>query len=249
MDYSRFNYDEGNDYLQDHEVQNKGSYEWYISLFKKFIKAPYIEIGAGVGTVSSILIQKKIIKAKDTYLVEPNPATYKKLVANIKEKGIDKKHTYNGYLKDLKTKIKKLKPKTLLYFNVLEHVPNDVEELEIAHSLLEKNGRVIIFVPAIESLYSPRDLRVGHYRRYYKGELERKLTLAGFTVEESRYTDLLGAIIWLFRFKLLRSDSISNSQVGMYNSVIVPINKVIEKIIPLPYGKNLIAVGKKTSSK
>jgi len=243
MDYSKFDYDKDNDYLEDHDVANHGSYKYYISLFEDYIKQPFAEIGAGVGTVSSLLLENNILDPDHSYLIEPNATIFPQLTTRAEAAGFKKNNLFQGTLSQLHSNLPKLK--TLLYFNVLEHIENDISELRLAYNALDSGGRVIIFVPAIETLYSPRDLRVGHYRRYYKEELVRKLSLAGFEVEKISYTDFIGAVIWFFRFKLIRSDSVSNHQVALYNTFIVPINKFIEKIIPLPYGKNCIAIAKK----
>ena len=52
--------------------------------------------------------------------------------------------------------------------DVIEHIENDVEELDRACNLLSESGKLIIIVPAFNFLFSDFDRDVGHYRRYYK---------------------------------------------------------------------------------
>ena len=50
--------------------------------------------------------------------------------------------------------------------NVLEHIKNDLKEIKIALSKLNKNGYLIILVPAHDKLYTKFDHEIGHFRRY-----------------------------------------------------------------------------------
>ena len=50
--------------------------------------------------------------------------------------------------------------------NVLEHIEDDKEELNIAVSKLNQGGHLIILVPAHNELYSKFDKEIGHFRRY-----------------------------------------------------------------------------------
>ena len=56
---------------------------------------------------------------------------------------------------------------TILYFHVLEHVENDLKEIEEAKKL-NKGGHLIIIVPAHQKIYGNLDKAVGHFRRYEK---------------------------------------------------------------------------------
>ena len=60
--------------------------------------------------------------------------------------------------------------------HVLEHIQNDVGEIKEVFKKLNRNGHLIIMVPAHQKLYSKFDKSIGHYRRYerefFKTELE-----------------------------------------------------------------------------
>ena len=85
-------------------------------------------------------------------------------------------------------------------FDVLEHVKNDESFLEKIHSLLVKNGRLYITVPAYRFLWSADDDYTGHYRRYGIKELINKLKKTGYTIKfATHFFSFLPFPIFLFR--------------------------------------------------
>jgi SAM-dependent methyltransferase len=73
---------------------------------------------------------------------------------------------------------------TLLAFEVLEHIENDVEALASWHSLINRDGWLLLSVPGDMNYWSIADEVGGHYRRYEVTELEDKLRQAGFRQAE-----------------------------------------------------------------
>ena len=53
-----------------------------------------------------------------------------------------------------------------MYMNVLEHIEKDEEEINNSLKILNKNGMLIILVPAHQKLFSKFDKEIGHFRRY-----------------------------------------------------------------------------------
>jgi ubiquinone/menaquinone biosynthesis C-methylase UbiE len=84
--------------------------------------------------------------------------------------------------------------------DVLEHLTNDTEAIREIHRVLVDRGLLILMVPAFQMLWTDRDDRLGHRRRYRRGELGSKLVRAGFDIQYCRYTNptlfpiILGAI-------------------------------------------------------
>ena len=73
----------------------------------------------------------------------------------------------NYYVINSYDKLKKKKFDTIIMFDVLEHVENDIEFLDkIVSKYLNNNGKVIMTVPAFQFLYSKHDEYLKHYRRY-----------------------------------------------------------------------------------
>ena len=74
----------------------------------------------------------------------------------------------------------------ILLADVLEHVPDDAEFLRAVQFHLAPSGRVLVNVPALQSLYSRYDCEVGHVRRYCISSLRETARRSGMTI--ARYT-------------------------------------------------------------
>ena len=60
----------------------------------------------------------------------------------------------------------------IILADVLEHLQNDKEILFELYKILNPKGRIIIFTPACQYLYSRFDKEIGHFRRYSFDTLE-----------------------------------------------------------------------------
>lgn len=68
-------------------------------------------------------------------------------------------------------------------FDVLEHLPEDGRALSCLARAMRPGGRLVLTVPAYQSLWSYADVAGGHYRRYSPATLRRVLEAAGYQVE------------------------------------------------------------------
>jgi SAM-dependent methyltransferase len=68
-------------------------------------------------------------------------------------------------------------------FEVLEHVPDDSGSLASWSEYLRPGGHVLVSVPAHRHRYGPWDERVGHLRRYDRGDLAKLFADAGVSLE------------------------------------------------------------------
>jgi len=86
-------------------------------------------------------------------------------------------------------------------FDVLEHLPYEAQALKLIHQLLQKNGRLVISVPAFPFLWSEHDMRLGHVRRYTIQTLCTALENAGFVLHFISYFNfILFPIVVLIRY-------------------------------------------------
>lgn len=66
------------------------------------------------------------------------------------------------------------------FFDVIEHLPDDLGALALARQVLRPGGRVFVSVPAYRWLWSHHDDAHGHQRRYTRRLLGARLAAAGF---------------------------------------------------------------------
>jgi SAM-dependent methyltransferase len=68
-------------------------------------------------------------------------------------------------------------------FDVIEHLPQDEEAMAGLRAMLAPGGRLLVTVPAHQSLWSYFDEASCHCRRYSSSELRAKLRRAGFEID------------------------------------------------------------------
>lgn len=132
--------------------------------------------------------------------------------------------------------------------NVLEHIRDDRKSVLDLHRCLKPGGRLLVYVPAFQILYSQMDRHVGHFRRYRRKPLIRLLQTVGFEVSTAYYVDSLGFLATLL-YKLVgdRSGRVSSGSVTLYDSMIFPLSRVIDFLAAGSFGKNLAIVATKSS--
>jgi len=77
----------------------------------------------------------------------------------------------------------------ILLMDVIEHIELDVDFLKslIDNTGLTEKSRILITVPAFNSLFSAHDKYLKHFRRYNTRELKRTAEEAGYSVQSSGY--------------------------------------------------------------
>jgi SAM-dependent methyltransferase len=132
--------------------------------------------------------------------------------------------------------------------NVLEHIEDDVDALKRLRDKLTPDGRIAIFVPAFNAIWTTLDDKVGHCRRYTKATLRAHLEAAGFTVEEMRYCDSIGFLLAAL-FKLIGSKSGEPSEFALtvFDRVLWPVSRAVDAVNPF-FGKNVLAVARPNAS-
>ena len=129
---------------------------------------------------------------------------------------------------------------TVVALNVLEHIEDEHGALVSARHLLEgTGGRLVLLVPAHDSLFSPLDTAVGHVRRYNKQSLLAALDKAGYDVDHIQWFNLLGMAGWWLNGKVLGRDRLPSGQLGLYEAV-SSVWLEVEKRLKLPVGLSLI---------
>jgi SAM-dependent methyltransferase len=130
-------------------------------------------------------------------------------------------------------------------FNVLEHIPDDVEALRGLRAKLLPGARLLVYVPAFQVLYSSMDANVGHVRRYSRDSLVRSVAAAGFAVEAVEFVDSLGYFATLaFKLTDRGSGDVNPRMLRLYDRIIFPVSRVLDRIFHRWFGKNLLLVAR-----
>jgi len=213
-------------------------HKWILEEFRPYLGKKFVEVGAGTGSFSEMLLGEK---PENLALVEPSEM-FSFLEQNISQ--IETAVTVNYYNSIFSETADNLNetPDTIIYVNVLEHIEDDAGELQKVYETLETGGHCLIFVPAFMSLYGAFDEKVGHFRRYTKNELEEKAKRAGFKIVKSKYFDFAGIFPWYIKYKLLKSDSLESGAVTAYDKFAVPLTKQFERFLKFPVGKNILTI-------
>lgn len=74
--------------------------------------------------------------------------------------------------------------------DVIEHIDEDLAVLRECYRACAPGGVMLITVPALRWLWTSRDVRLEHKRRYHRGELLALAQEAGFVVEKCSYYTL-----------------------------------------------------------
>jgi len=171
---------------------------------KYHFKSPFLDAGAGVGDFSLYLAKKGFsgdavdISKEALELARKNLKSYPILVS----------------LKDA-TKINK-RYKTIIAFDIMEHVKNDYSFIKKLSRKLEKGGYIIITTPNNPKEWDWDDEFYGHVRRYTPERIEKILKENG--IEPLSIWDFTFPFFWIMRrisLKLLKPKKKSLSKMEL----------------------------------
>ncbi len=180
-------------------------YSWILKEFSAYVGRVILEVGAEMGTFSSFLLRTHPDRV---LLLEPShnllPSLERIFGQNNKVRIVD------DTLEFLPPRLNQEGIDTVVCVNVLEHLKNDTLALKRIYDIVIPQGTLLLYVPALPYLYGSLDLAFGHYRRYTKGELIKKVSYAGFQILEIRYMNLFGVFSWYVNGRILRKQNLTS---------------------------------------
>jgi hypothetical protein len=207
---------------------------YWLSMLKVYCKGNVADVGAGIG--STVIEGSKTLNFDRWQAIEPDPVLFRQLSKNIK---ILLKENIQSFLGPLSAD--KGLYDTILYIDVLEHILDDKGELELAASRLNPGGKLLILAPAHNFLFSQFDSHVGHYRRYNKNML-KLITPNSLQLERIFYLDSCGLVLSALNRFVLRSSLPKKSQIKFWDSLVIPISNIIDRLLGYRVGKSIVAV-------
>jgi SAM-dependent methyltransferase len=124
--------------------------------------------------------------------------------------------------------------------NVLEHIEDDYLILEILFQKLKPGGKILIYVPAFNFLFTSMDKKVGHFRRYSRKSLANCFQSAGFEIKESSYVDSLGLFATLAYKIWDQGDGLINlHMLKLYDKYFFKFSQYMDCLMGKFFGKNV----------
>lgn len=147
-----------------------------VGLMKKYFDktTKTMDIGGGNGYTTAVAKQKGFCMG----LLEPSEVACR----NAQKRGID---SHAGMLTDEYPKDGEYGQVLLL--DVLEHIEDDKEFLDLLNRKISRGGWLLITVPAYKILWSSEDDYANHYRRYTKKKLRNRAENSNFDIIYAGY--------------------------------------------------------------
>ena len=213
--------------------------KYFCGFIRPFLHGKILECGAGLGSICKVL---NIENTSEWILLEPDT----KMAGELKNKLLNKKLPPNCKIIEGTTSVFENKPQfdTILYIDVLEHIENDRLEMQMASSLLNERGKLIILSPAFPSLYSKFDNAIGHYKRYTKKELDA-LIPESMECLFIHYLDSVGFFASLSNKKILKQDYPTKRQLNYWDKYMIPVSKFTDRVFNYSFGKSILGIWEK----
>ncbi len=196
------------------------NYAWLYDVIAPFLGRSLLEVGSGIGVVSRYLVDR----GDPLVLSDHHPA----YLAHLRSRFGSRPHVTFQIL-DLDRPPYKVDRAvdTVVCLNVLEHIADDEAALAGLARLLPRGGRLILQVPNYPLLFGSLDETYGHFRRYSRRGLARKVEAAGFRIVKMRNFNPLAIPGWILSAKLLRARRLDVRSARLFNAL-VPVARKLD---------------------
>ena len=224
-----------------HALDDATNYrDWIFDLARPHLMGAerILEVGAGSGTFTELLAQ-----VASTLSLEPGPSGFAALSARFS--GRSDIEVVKAGTDDLVRVADGRRFDAAFLSNVLEHIEDDVTALDSIRKVLRPGGRVIVFSPAFDLLYSRFDATVGHHHRYRRHVLAERMRRAGFDIVEAKYVNSVGFLTWLVYVRVLGRSPADVRAVRAFDRLVVPGLRAVEARLKPPFGQSVLVVGER----
>jgi SAM-dependent methyltransferase len=197
-----------------------------------------LEIGAGIGTIT-----REIAPGRERVIALEADSFYVQRLRNLFRESDVVQPVHAPVERTDWAALAKEHLDTVMLSNVLEHIEDDAAAVRRFRSVLPVDGRLVILVPALMSLYGGIDEAIGHFRRYTPATLRDVIESNGFRIESVEWLNLLGIPGWFLNSRVLKRRSVPGLQVRLYDRI-APLLARMESMVKLPVGMSLLAVAR-----
>lgn len=214
---------------------------YFAARLKPYIQGKVLEVGAGLGETTPYLLNEKVT---GWTCLEPDARLFGRLAQKWRTGTGPIVQAKQGSLKDLPADAHF---DTILYIDVLEHIEDDRGELEAAARHLSQGGRLIVLSPAYQSLYSPFDKAIGHYRRYSSKTLRMAAAIPSLAEEKIFFLESTGMFLLFLNKHLVRKPYPSKKNIALWERLFIPVSRVLDRLLLYRAGKTIIGIWKKAA--
>jgi glycosyltransferase involved in cell wall biosynthesis len=211
---------------------------WMADTIRPYLGERVLEIGAGIGNLSRHLApRRKLYIASDIdveHLARIRTRLEHRPNLEIRRCDVSKPEDFG----ELAGRVD-----TVVCLNVVEHVADDAAALANLYAALAPGGRAIVLVPHDQRLYGTLDEALGHWRRYSREELRRKMEQAGFAVERILEFNRISRPGWWMAGKLLRRRTLSPAALWAFDRLVWLWRRIDSRLPWKP--TSIIAIGVK----
>lgn len=216
------------------DVHNWKSY--WSRRIRPFIAGDVLEVGAGIGSNTPFLDPRRQGR---WVCLEPDAQLVAQLSRNLAQ--LESPREYEAVAGTIGSQIGRRPFDTVVYIDVLEHIENDREELGNAASILRAGGRIVVLAPAHQSLFTPFDAAIGHFRRYNRA-MFRAIAPPGLHLEQLFYLDCAGLLLSAANRLLLRQSMPTRAQLQVWDRWFIPVSRILDPCFFHRLGKSIVAV-------
>lgn len=206
--------------------------EYWKSRIEPFLDGGFsIEIGSGIGSNCNFISKKP-----NEYLgIEPDQILVKEAQRRFPS------FTFRQGISETCKEIGNADQ--IYYLDVLEHIKDDVSEIQSTINRMKPGARLLILVPGHPFLYSEFDKYVGHWRRYTFQSLQSIMPSA-LKVIRLEYLDSVGFLLSLISNKVFKGKMLNRTSVRLWN-LLIPLSRVIDMFTFRKLGKSILLIGEK----
>ena len=210
--------------------------QYWGAILRPCLSGDVLEVGAGLGTNTRLLHGAPSSSVRRWVALEPDS----RLLDQLRSATLEKVEPRLGTLANLDAS--ELFD-TILYIDVLEHIPDDAAELRRSAAHLRAHGRLIVLSPAHQWLFSPFDAAIGHHRRYTRKSLKQTAEgIGSLRLERVWYLDSLGFFASAANRLLLHQSMPALRQILFWDRFLVPISRLVDPLLFHRFGKSVIGV-------
>ena len=216
--------------------QAKNYSAWVLQMIAPHISGRILEVGAGRGTYSTYFAEHGHLTA-----LEPSEVNSVALRERLKDYP-----NASVITAELAGTAAPGSYDTVVLLNVLEHIADDRQALGDIYAALAPGGKMVLWVPAFESLYGKFDHEIGHYRRYRHNQLLALVHKVGFQKVSAKYTNMPGFFAWWLVVRVLGRAPTSGRLALIYDRYFIPVISRVERFVRPPIGQSLLVIAQRS---